>query len=157
MNSQLTDFNDLQNAHGLDVVRAQLLKALQEPQLPAPLNNANAEAKNQEIEVVFNTTFSIEILLERFAYIMGEDKVWDTLEKLIHKKTAFKSLVGKTLADEWFNHGSKKFISLANVRSAQKNLPVSLVGGVGVEEMLQRYTLISVSYTHLTLPTKRIV
>ncbi len=138
----LTDFNDLQNSHGLDEVRAQLLKALQEPQLPAPLNNANAEAKNQDVEAVFNTTFSIEILLERFAYIMGDDKVWDTLEKLIHKKTAFKSLVGKTLADEWFNHGSKKFISVANVRSAQKNLPVSAVGGVGVEEMLERYTLI---------------
>lgn len=138
----LTDFNDLQNAQGLDVVRVQLLKALQEPQLPAPLKDANAEAKNQECEAIFNTTFSIEILLERFAYIMGEDKVWDTLEKLIHKKGAFKSFVGKTIAEEWLNHGSKKFISLANVRSAKKNLPVSLVGGVGVEEMLQRYTLI---------------
>jgi putative DNA primase/helicase len=141
-NKSLSDFNDLQNAQGLDAVRAQLLKAITEPQLPAPLNNANAEAKNQESEAVFNTTFSIEILLERFAYIMGEDKIWDTLEKIIHKKGAFKSFVGKTIAEEWLNHGSKKFISIANVRSAQKNLPVSLVGGVGVKEMLERYTLI---------------
>ena len=139
-----TDFNDLHILRGLPVVREQLQNALSThaPKLPAPLNNANAEAKNQEFEVVFNTTFSIEILLERFAYIMGEDKIWDTLEKIIHKKGAFKSFVGKTIAEEWLNHGSKKFISLANVRSAQKNLPVSLVGGVGVEEMLQRYTLI---------------
>ena len=140
---KLTDFNDLQNTHGLEAVRGQLLQALQEPKkIPTPLDNANAGEKSQENEVFFNTTFSIEILLERFAYIMGEDKVWDTLEKLVHKKTAFKSLVGKSLADEWFNHGSKKFISIANVRSIQKNLPVSMVGGIGVEEMLQRYTLI---------------
>ena len=138
----LTDFNDLHVEQGVDAVRTQLLKAILEPSLPAPLNKANAEAKNQENEAVFNTTFSIEILLERFAYIMGEDKVWDTQEKLIHKKLGFKTMVGKPLSEEWLNHGSKKFISISNVRSAQKNLPISAVGGVGVEEMLERYVLI---------------
>lgn len=138
----LTDFNDLQNAQGLDVVRVQLLKALQEPQLPAPLNNANAEAKSQESEAVFNTTFSIEILLERFALIMGDTKIWDTQQKLIYKKGAFLAMVGSKLSVEWHNHTAKKYISMANVKSAQEKSVFASVGVAGVEEMLGRYTLI---------------
>ncbi len=127
-NKSLSDFNDLQNAQGLDVVRAQLLKAITEPQLPAPLNNANAEAKSQEFEVVFNTTFSIEILLERFALIMGDTKIWDTQQKLLYKKGAFLAMVGSKLSVEWHNHGAKKYISMANVKSAQEKSVFASVG-----------------------------
>lgn len=138
------DFNDLHILRGLPVVREQLQAALSThaPKLPAPLNNANAEAKNQENEVVFNTTFSIEILLERFALIMGDTKIWDTQQKLIYKKGAFLAMVGSKLSVEWHNHTAKKYISMANVKSAQEKSVFASVGVAGVEEMLGRYTLI---------------
>jgi len=138
-----TDFNDLHVMQGLDVVKQQLMSALSLPvAIPAPLNNANAEAKNQENEAIFSTTFSIEIMLDRFALIMGDTKIWDTQQKLIYKKGAFLAMVGNKLSVEWHNHTAKKYISMANVKSAQEKAVFASVGVAGVEEMLGRYTLI---------------
>lgn len=145
--SKPTDFNDLHIIRGLPMVREQLLAALAaySPILPAPLEKAEGAPENEGLpqnQPVKNPTFSIEILLERFALIIGETKVWDTLQHIVMKKMAFRDLVGKKLAEEWIDHPNKKTITLVNVKSAQENFSASSVGVAGVELMLTRYVLI---------------
>ena len=144
----LSDFNDLFILSGLDVVRAQLAAAMpttKEADLPTPHQEAIATPKDEGLEqktVAKNQPFSDEILLKRYALIIGETKVWDTLQHIVMKKMAFKDLVGAKLAASWLDNPEKKLISMANVKSAQEKSFASTVGVAGVELMLTRYVLI---------------
>lgn len=145
---QPNDFNDLHTMQGLAIVRGQLMTAISnyKPKSPTPPETATGlpESKghkpnDQEID---NSTFTSEIVLQRFALVIGETKVWDLHLKMLMKKPAFRDLVGKDLANEWTDNKSKKTISLDNVKSAQAEALASSVGVAGVEEMLRRYVLI---------------
>lgn len=165
----LTDFNDLHAQRGLEEVRRQLLDAVQGKaatespastavpasdtqegagaagafegkNLPAPLQGEGELPEKASETALEDTTFTIEIMLQRFALIMGETKIWDTWTLSVLKKSGFTMMVGKKLAKEWEEHSARKGISMANVRSAQASLPKK--GGTGVEAMLGRYILI---------------
>lgn len=142
-----TDFNDLHELRGLPVVREQLMAALKhyQPKSPTPPNPAEQEPKSeglQQEKTDNNQPFSIEMMLQRFALVIGETKVWDSCLKMAMKKQAFKDLVGKDLSVQWLEHPSKRKISIENVKSAQAEASASSVGVAGVEEMLRRYVLI---------------
>lgn len=143
-----SDFNDLFIMKGFDVVHGQLATALlakHEPVLPAPHLEAEAEPKEAGFDQKSsdkNQSFSSEMLLERYALIVGETKIWDTLQHIVMKKMAFKDLVGRKLAEEWLDNPNKKTISMVNVKSAQEKSSASSVGVAGVELMLTRYVLI---------------
>lgn len=143
-----SDFNDLFILKGIDCVRGQLAAALvakTEAVLPTPHLEAIAEPKEEDSDpktAIKNQPFSGEMLLERYALIVGETKIWDTLQHIVMKKMAFKDLVGKKLSEEWLDNPNKKTISMVNVKSAQEKSSASSVGVAGVELMLTRYVLI---------------
>ncbi len=143
-----SDFNDLFILQGVDAVRGQLEAVLANkpiPDLPTPHQQAKAEPKEEDSDSKTpdkNQPFSSEMLLERYALIVGETKVWDTLQHIVMKKMAFKDLVGKKLSEEWLDNPNKKTISMVNVKSAQEKSSASSVGVAGVELMLTRYVLI---------------
>ena len=165
----LTDFNDLHAQRGLEDVRRQLLDAVQgkaatespastataAPEageggqadhlpaasgLPAPHQEGEAPPEKAAETGAEVMVFTLEMMLQRYAYVMNETKIWDTWQLELVKKVALTDLVGKDLFKEWLNHASRKSISMVNVRSALAALPKQ--GGEGVEAMLQRYVLI---------------
>lgn len=59
---------------------------------------------------------SLAGLLRRYALVEGTTHLWDTDKHQQLKKSAFESLVGKSLAKEWQDHTPKKLISDDQVR-----------------------------------------
>jgi predicted P-loop ATPase len=57
------------------------------------------------------TVFSIEILLQRFRYVVKNASVWDRDTASPINKSAFNDLVGKELAEEWRAHPNRAEIS----------------------------------------------
>jgi len=144
---QPTDFNDLHILRGLSVVREQLQAALAtyKPILPAPLESAEPTPESdgpEPPEGQKNQPFNIEMMLFRFALVLGKTDIWDSQLKLLMKKPAFRDLVGKDLSAQWLAHEKKRTISLENVKSAQADAAARSVGGGGLDEMFLRYVLI---------------
>lgn len=142
-----SDFNDLHDTQGLPVVREQLLAALAayKPNPPTPPEEAQAAPKSEGLEPKTEQKeqpFSSEMLLQRFALVIGVNKVWDTWLLMPFSKPAFVDLVSKELSKEWYANTTKKTISLENMKSAQAAAPSASVGVAGVDEMCERYTLI---------------
>lgn len=114
----LTDFNDLHLAAGLDAVRDQIHAALARrpetvvhegegetgacapPEAPPPAPPAQEGAGD----------WTVERLLQRFALIEGETKVFDHHKHRVMRKTAFADLVGKVLAKQWMDHPGRRYI-----------------------------------------------
>lgn len=88
--------------------------------------------------------FTLEWALAHCALVQGSTNVWDSLNKLLMKRSAFIDAVGKDNAKVWSAHGERRSIS-------PRNLP-RIVRGVAVDEggrgddnivmMLDRYTLL---------------
>ena len=108
--------------------------------LPAPHREGEAPPEKADETGAEVMVFTLEMMLQRYAYVMNETKVWDTWQLELIKKGALTDLVGKDLFKEWLNHAQRKSISMVNVRSALAALPKQ--GGEGVEAMLARYVLI---------------
>lgn len=143
----LSDFNDLHVAAGLEFVLMQLQEALNnwikngatvEPSssfdAPPDYGDIPAEAYedyeqsdlhngiNHEMGVRKQakggkTVFSIQILLERFNFIVQDGSVWDTETESIIKKIAFNDLVGKSLAEEWRAHSERIDINAGEIQA----------------------------------------
>ena len=120
---ELTDFNDLHLAGGLDVVKEQIMSVVKSDS-PAPLVCESAD-------------FTIDKLLESFALIYGETKIFDLTNKKVLKKTAFFDLVTRELGNEWMKHENRKTIPLADVKSLLSK------GGKGEQdELLERFVFV---------------
>jgi putative DNA primase/helicase len=63
-------------------------------------------------------TFTTENILGRFALQATTTSVWDQQSNALYKKQAFNALVGKTLANEWFDNQKKRVIDQDAVKSA---------------------------------------
>lgn len=171
--SKWTDFNDLHVEQSLDAVREQLtfavdraLSAQSAPDVsPAPFHGdtrpAGEEAAVQSVQsdapvpdgspdpllnggVQPETGLvSIEWALEHCALIQGSTDVWDSLNKLRMKKSAFLLMVGKETAKQWESHAKRRAISPRNLPKLQRGVALDEGGrGDGIAEMLDRYTLL---------------
>lgn len=125
-----TDYNDLHCQHGLAFVRDQILEALDtQPgahDLPPPSED--------------QARFTLEKVLERFAVTMPDGRVWDTHQREIIRPAQFRLIVGKSLADKWFNDDSKKKVRTEEVAPAAVD---KLAEGDGdFAKALRRYTYI---------------
>lgn len=135
----LSDFNDLHIAEGLPVVKSQLEAALLSPlhstatyqdappdysDIPLPdseypdsekpenhSSNVRQQPKGEK------TVFNLEILLERFSFVVQDGSAWDNTTESSIKKTAFNDLVGKKLADEWRAHPDRVDIDQSKIQS----------------------------------------
>lgn len=100
MTGELTDYNDLHMAHGIDVVKAQITHALNHPR---PKKSADA-----------TPNYTLGYITENFAQI-GEigkttNKIYDLVNHIEMTKTHFIGLVGRELANAWLFGGKQKTI-----------------------------------------------
>lgn len=106
---ELTDYNDLHMAFGIDVVKAQITHALNHPR---PKKVADD-----------NPTYTLDYLLDNFAQIkdIGKitNKIYDIANAIEMTKTHFIGMVGKELANAWLFSGKQKTIDRKIVRTEQ--------------------------------------
>jgi putative DNA primase/helicase len=146
------DWNDLHVGQGLDVVREQLLAALQlEPavvaeDLPrapsvegAPQNPTTATTGGA------GEALTLAQVVRRYALVEGTTQVWDIDKALLMKKPAFEALVGKPLTKEWLAliDDTRRTVSADQVRDIQqaKRMAGKKGGALGMPP-LERYVYI---------------
>lgn len=164
----LSDFNDLQVAEGLQVVKAQLDVALEgnpivhdlnqfvdpldmvSPDSPPdmgdiPLPNEDyAPPDYSSPEPPLSAEqLTIDGLLSRYALTDPDAKVWDSLQKKIIKAGAFKNIIRPALYKEWLEHKKRRTVLLDDVAievaNAQKR------GRGGLAQALNRYVYLNPS------------
>ncbi|HEY6527102.1 MAG TPA: hypothetical protein VIZ65_00290, partial [Cellvibrionaceae bacterium] len=154
---EFTDFNDLHNAAGLDAVGEQLDAALADfrPVEAAPSALAENELLPPDYlgDVPDAATDSpppsdverpgIDALLRRYALLMPDGKIWDSFNRQIIKKTAFKDLVGAARYKEWVNDDGRRTVDKSV--TFEKKLSAAEDGGRGLIGALNRYTYVSPS------------
>lgn len=105
---ELTDYNDLHMAFGMEVVKAQINHALNHPR-----------PKQSDDTPVY----TLEYITKNFAQIkeMGKltNKIYDIAESTEMMKTHFIGMVGKELANAWLFGGKQKIIERQAVREEQ--------------------------------------
>ncbi len=110
LTGELTDYNDLHMAFGIDVVKAQITHALNHPRPKIDHQNMGQGAG-----------YTLDGLLSDFAQIeeIGKltNKIYDTKSQTEMTKTQFMGLVGRELANAWLFSGKQKSISRQKVRS----------------------------------------
>jgi len=153
-----SDFNDLHLLSGLKAVRTQIEHArevaaeivpvvwVSDDHLSSPAHqdqSAPAEPVKPSASPVLSTAegadaWTPEKLLQRFAMIYGETKVFDIHRKQVMKFAALAGLVGKKLADGWKNTPEKKQIDQEDVEQlvAAKGAPGKVRG------LVDRYVLL---------------
>ncbi|MEG1678675.1 MAG: DUF5906 domain-containing protein [Stenotrophomonas sp.] len=89
-----TDFNDLQHAEGLEVVRQQLAKVLATPSGSAPARGGSDSGGWVQ---------------ERYALIYGTDTLWDFKDRTIIKVSAAKLAYPKAI-DAWLGSSGRRLI-----------------------------------------------
>lgn len=103
---ELTDYNDLHAHFGLDVVKAQLVHALNRPR--------------PKIIMDTHGGYTLDYLNENFAQIkdIGKitNKIYDLANRTEMTKTHFMGLVGKELANAWLFGGKQKTIDRREVQ-----------------------------------------
>lgn len=103
---ELTDYNDLHMAFGLDVVKAQIKYTLNRPRPKIALDT--------------NGGYTLDYLNENFAQIkeIGKitNKIYDIANSTEMTKTHFMGLVGRELANAWLFGGKQKTIDRKTVR-----------------------------------------
>lgn len=161
--SKESDFNDLQQAESLDVVRLQVLAArsralIGEPAVgttaddvpayfddtPSPEEVPVSPAPSAPAEPVMKGIFTLQWALEHCALVHGSTDVWDSLNKLRMKRAAFVDMMGKEGAAAWSSHADRKTISPRNLPKTIRGVAVD-EGGAGADNivmMLDRYTLL---------------
>lgn len=163
VDSKESDFNDLQQAESLDVVRAQVLAARSRALIgeiaghpaaddvpayfdDAPLQDVQpvSPTPSAPAEPVMKGIFTLQWALEHCALVHGSTDVWDSLNKLRMKRAAFVDMMGKEGAAAWSSHAGRKAISPRNLPKTIRGVAVD-EGGAGADNivmMLDRYTLL---------------
>lgn len=142
-----SDFNDLHLAEGLDVVRSQLQVILALPPAtysvdppPCDIPNEGSPAPSRTVEQL-----TLVDLLQRYALIDPDSRVWDSLQKKILKASAFKNIVKPKMFKEWLDHDDRRTVLLDDVQwqaaEQQKR------GRGGLAEALRRYVYLNPSDT----------
>lgn len=108
---ELTDFNDLHCAFGLDVVKWQISYAL---------NNKPRDLQRQDMGL--DADAKLDKLLKTYAFIteIGKksNKIYNLIDKIEMTKTQFEQDLGdKELANRWYYHPNKQTISRQQVRA----------------------------------------
>lgn len=145
------DWNDLHVACGLKEVCRQIINSLppsgsadSSPAPSRPLLDKSAPAPEKPSASPLLSTgeggeaWSAEKLIQRFAMIYGETKVFDIHRQQVMKFAALAGLVGKKLADGWKNDPAKKQIDAEDVEQlvAAKGAPGKVRG------LVERYVLL---------------
>jgi putative DNA primase/helicase len=148
-NTNQTDFNDLHQAEGLEVVREQIYAALEQPEYAEPVQDSPApsldEAPPWSDEAVADlprapsnvAPLSIEQVKERFALALPSGKVWDAHEKKLLKGSTAKQIIGKKLYAEWYDSGDKRTVQESDVQN--KAAAAEAQGGGEIGRILNRY------------------
>lgn len=148
-NTNQTDFNDLHQAEGLEVVREQIYAALEQPEYAEPVQDSPApsldEAPPWGGEAVADlprapstvAPLSIEQVKERFALALPSGKVWDAHEKKLLKGSTAKQIIGKKLYAEWYDSGDKRTVQETDVQN--KAAAAEAQGGGEIGRILNRY------------------
>lgn len=130
-----SDFNDLHTSAGLDVVRAQLLAALDTDPLaaepPAP--------------PVDDERITLAQALERFALAMPDAKIWDAHQHRLLKQSAYKLLVGAGVFADWSAHDARKTVQQQDVAPLQA--AAQKEGAGGLSQALERFVYLYPSDT----------
>ena len=148
-----TDFNDVHNIGGLDAVRAQIMPVVEQlrsgsaindsapdPELSPDDNYYESLAENSphpSTPEVAAPTFTIEKILQRFAFAMPNGKIWDAHKRIIMKKTVLKELIGAELFKEWMSHADRKVVDEHVVKRAETAAPKE--GERGLYDALDRF------------------
>ena len=147
-NKQLTDFNDLAAAAGLNEVSSQIKHALANQSIVTQAANDDDSAPtsptvqhNGNVPADIEQDMRLANMLNRYAQItdIGKvtNKVYDTEQKIEYTKTQFANEIGnKKLADRWWQ-GKHSKISKAEVSKDRDELMV-----VEAQSMFDRYFLI---------------
>ncbi|MCX7208174.1 MAG: DUF5906 domain-containing protein [Proteobacteria bacterium] len=148
---KLTDFNDLHIAEGVEAVAQQLQKAIERllspqdyavPAFPTPLPDDIGTAPAQQNGGAGGEGFTLDLMLARFALIIGERRVWDTLEQMVMKWPGFTALVGKPQAATWEARPDKRTIRQTDLPKIKRGKAVD-DATLGASAMLmERYTLL---------------
>lgn len=157
---ELTDFNDLHLAFGLDEVTAQINTALANYQTviinhtpqntPTPQNQAVAQSQpvtkpntdKEPVKPILAPADSekLKTVLKDFAKIVNNgkmsNKVYDLVQKMEYTKTQFTHKVGKKVADAFFLHDTAT-IEQSDVDNQRRGKADQSISG-----MLERYALI---------------
>lgn len=152
------DWNDLHITAGRDVVRQQILTALAANEALPPLTPPEpaaspAEDSPRPSAAAGDSEWTPVRLLQRFALIYGETKVFDLQRQVVMKFAAFAGLVGKKLADEWRNRPEKKQIDPDDVERL-----VAAKGAGGKErDLVERYVLLHGTASAWDMDDKKIM
>lgn len=125
---ELTDYNDLHTAFGIDSVRAQISYALNRPMPDHSQNTGSA---------------TLDKLLDTYAVIddIGKrsNKIYNLVEQKELTKTQFDEAVGdKQLANQWHYHPNKKTITRQQVQANTSKLTAEMYA-----DIFEKYWLIA--------------
>lgn len=144
VSESLSDFNDLAAVSGIDAVRQQLSKAINNP-VVVPQSAANDESQAEPVpnnkSPVAGDDYKLQDMLKRYAQITEPgkvtNKVYDLQQKVEYTKTQFAHEIGnKKLAEKWWTSQHRK-ISKAEVAKDRDELMA-----VEAQDMIDRYFLI---------------
>tara|TARA_R110002167_G_scaffold188319_1_gene389848 strand:- start:25888 stop:27585 length:1698 start_codon:yes stop_codon:yes gene_type:complete len=155
----VTDFNDLHCAAGLDAVRVQIEAAVQRllerpaaNESPDPSDFVSADLDDLPAgdvppapPVQDTAERSLDDLLKQFALIYPSGEVWDTHKQMKLKVSAFKRLVGKKLGQEWLDAEGKRQINDEDIQSAVR--AAKKRGVPGIDRALERFVYLEPSRT----------
>ena len=144
VSKSLSDFNDLAAVSGIDAVRQQLSKVINNPVVVSQ-SAANDESQAEPIAAtkapVAGDDYKLQDMLKRYAQITEPgkvtNKVYDLQQKIEYTKTQFAHEIGnKKLAEKWWTSQHRK-ISKAEVAKDRDELMA-----VEAQDMIDRYFLI---------------
>lgn len=113
MNNNLTDFNDLHVAAGLDEVRMQVMSAIEKMKesniSPAPPLGA-PDIAGEDDEQAKAGRYSLETLFQSFSYIYGTKDCWDGVTGQRMELSHLKYLVGGERYKMWMESEGRKIV-----------------------------------------------
>lgn len=136
----LTDFNDLHVTAGLPAVREQILRALQQPPAMSLVvaNEEGASPPPPSLPEGATSSWSLDKVLQRFALIFGDTKVFDLQRQQTIKSRAFADLVTDKVAKEWKAHPERKTVTPEDLERL-----LAAKGGKGEDRTtIDRYVLL---------------
>ncbi|QKJ65253.1 hypothetical protein HQN60_00035 [Deefgea piscis] len=156
---KLTDFNDLHVAEGIALVTQQIdaaIASLQVPVVPsavvavddvvpaisAPLPDTAFAAPAAANGGAGEDGFTLAGLLARFSLIIGERRVWDSVEQMVMKWPAYAALVGRGLASEWEARIDKRTMRQSDLPKIKRGKAVDEATMSTSAMLLARYTLL---------------
>lgn len=128
-----TDFNDLHCIEGLEAVKQQITAALK----GATVHSFASPAPPDQVRP------TLVQILERYAFVMPDASVWDSHDKKVIKKTAFRSFLGPELFRDWEKSEKRRSVKLEDVQRIQRAAAPSGVGGLALA--LERYVYLNPS------------